>query len=315
MIYRRALLGGPGRRALASLGLTVALALAAQPAPVRAQDGSPYDPPTQEDSVKELESGRILSIFPHGDIVAPYIADPHAPDSALSGQWVVDKRIESTRGSRIWLRVGGRFGLLRRDPAEPGGRRWQFSLDAGIDAVFDVENSLDNIGWDGNYGLSLTTTGSGPWGYRFAFLHTSSHIGDEYIQRTGRERIGYTRGEWLVAVTRIFRTNWRAYGEVGYSVDPLPEAFQEALRLQTGLEWQRSGSQRGKRWGRYAALDLSALEELDFKLDAALQTGLVIESGGRRWRIGVELYNGRVPIGEFYRYRETAVTVGLWADL
>ena len=148
-----------------------------------------------------------------------------------------------------------------------------------------------------------------------AFLHTSAHVGDEYAERHGRLRIGYTRSEWLVAVTRIFATEWRLYGEVGYSLNPKPEAFQDHLRLQAGSEWQRSGRQRGKRFGRYLAMDLSSMQELDWKLDVALQAGVMIESGARTWRLGIELYDGRVPLGEFYRDRESYATLGLWADL
>lgn len=41
----------------------------------------------------------------------------------------------------------------------------------------------------------------------------------------------------------------------------------------------------------------------------------MIESGARTWRLGFEIYDGRVPVGEFYRIRKTTMTVGVWVDL
>jgi hypothetical protein len=51
----------------------------------------------------------------------------------------------------------GTVRMLRIDPAIQGGRSWQVSIDAGLDALFDSQHSRTPIGWDGNYGFVLTT--------------------------------------------------------------------------------------------------------------------------------------------------------------
>ena len=94
--------------------------------------------------------------------------------------------IPDTSGTRTMLKAGGRFGIVRWEAAPGGGRSWQLSLDAGLDAMFDSQNSLDNVGWDGNYGITLTTASASRFAYKLGILHCSSHVGDEYMERTGR---------------------------------------------------------------------------------------------------------------------------------
>ena len=67
--------------------------------------------------------------------------------------------------------------------------------------------------------------------------------------------------------------------------------------------------------GWYAALDLQAMEERDWSLDAALQIGVQFLNRDRRWRLGLEAYDGRVPLGEFYQDDESYVAFGIWMDV
>ena len=69
---------------------------------------------------------------------------------------------------------------MRIEPARPDGRVWQVSIEAGLDAYFDSQNRLDAVGWDGNYGLTVTTASSSPIALKIAVLHISAHGGDEY---------------------------------------------------------------------------------------------------------------------------------------
>ena len=71
----------------------------------------------------------------------------------------------------------------------------------------------------------------------------------------------------------------------------------------------------GERFGWYAALDLSTLEERDWRVDAAAQGGLTLPIGRRTHRFGVEIHDGRVPLGEFYQTTETYVALGVWIDI
>ncbi len=259
-------------------------------------------------------SGTTFKLFPSGDVYPVYVADPHRPTNAITEMFYDNVRIEDTDTPRSGLNAGGRFGILRIDSGKPGGRSWQVSISAGIDAVFDSQHKLDAIGWDGNYGLTVTTATGGPFGFKVGVLHQSSHIGDEYAARTGRERINYTREEVVVGMSWRVRPRLRAYGETGVQYIGRSEA-QEPWRYELGLEYESRPKLWGGRFAWYAAGDLSSMEERDWRLDNALQAGLVTRSDGRTYRLGVGWTDGRPPLGEFSFYTEQWLTFGFWIDL
>jgi hypothetical protein len=293
---------------------TLTIALIALPAFAQAPEGGfKTDPEVGKQPAWTLGSGRTLWLFPASDVYPVYIADPHRPMTAVMAMFYTRTGIHDSTDARTGLNIGGRFGIFRLDPAQPGGRSWQLSVDASLNAQFDSYNKLDNIGWDGKYGLSLTTS-SGPLSFRVGVLHDSAHIGDEYAERTGRTRIDYTREEVLFGVAWRLAQGWRVYGEGGYAYYQLTEE-QRPWRAQGGLEYTTRRMLLGGRFAWYAAVDFSATEERDWRLDTAVQAGVTSTSAGRRWRIGVEYVDGRPPMGEFFRDTEAWFALGVWIDL
>jgi hypothetical protein len=144
--------------------------------------------------------------------------------------------------------------------------------------------------------------------------HDSAHVGDEYAERTGRRRIGYTREELVVGVSVRPAPRWRLYAEggLGYGL----EDFQEPGRLQAGVE--RLGARRfwNGRMSWYAAADLQPFQENDWKLRSALQLGFVLPTGRGtgRHRFALELVSGRSVMGEFASHDETSIGVGWFFD-
>jgi hypothetical protein len=270
----------------------------------------------EEEAVQTLDSGKTLRLLPRGDLYKPYIADPHRVNFSAQVLGMIHNDIDSAGDLRIGLKAGGRFGILRRHPNDHPELGWQVSFEAGLDAQFDIENSQDNIGWDGNLGWYLTAATEKGWSYKLAALHTSSHIGDEYIEDTGRKRINYTRREIALGISKQFNAYYRAYGEAGLGYDPGNEDLQEPGRLQAGFEFEHSlKSVWGNLLGWYAALDLSSMEERDWKVDAAVQTGLSLPVKERMHRVGIEVYRGRPPLGEFFQDTEMQITFGIWVDI
>jgi hypothetical protein len=295
---------------------TISLALVGHGAPALAQApsaGFETHPEAGPQPAWTLGSGRTIWLFPVGDVYTVNIADPHRPMNAVMAHFYTRTAIYDSTDVRTGLAAGGRFGILRIDPAESGGRSWQVSVDAGLNAQFDSNNKLDNVGWDGNYGLTLTTS-SGPLGFKLAILHDSAHVGDEYAERTGRTRLDYTREEVIVGLSVRPANGWRLYGEGGYGYYLLTEE-QRPWRTQGGLEYTTPLALVGGRFAWYAAVDFSGTEERGWRLDTAVQTGLTTTSGGRRWRVGVEYVDGRGPLGEFFQDSEAWFTLGIWIDL
>ena len=260
-----------------------------------------------------LGSGVTLTLFPAGEVYPVYVADPHRATNSILVAFLPQPRIPDTRSPQAILNGGGRFGILRIDPQTKDGRAWQISIDAGLDAIFDTQNRNDAVGWEGNYGLTGTTA-KGRLGMKFAVLHTSAHLGDEYQDRTRRQRINYTREEVAVGASWRWSEPWRVYGEIGVMYRQGGET-QEPGRLQAGLEFESRRRLWGDRFAGYWAADVSSMEERDWRLDTSLQGGLVTRSNGRACRLFLQFHNGRPPVGEFYTYSEVRLSLGLAIDL
>lgn len=290
--------------------LIVAFGLLPLPAP--AGEGADTDRPPGELGIEE--SGGQVVLFPRGNLYAPYIADPQQVGFGLMAAAVGDPQIEDSGELRSILKLGGSFGLFRVHPAGQPDRGWQLDLGAGFYGQFDADSSLDNIGWDGIYALTLTGAFAHGLSLKLGSHHISSHVGDEFAERTGRKRINYTREELVAGLSWEPRDRVRTYAEAGWAYSP--REFQEPWRLQTGLEYEVPGVFLGGRLGWYVAANLSSWEERDWEPSLTLQIGLAFPAGeDRRWRAGLELHDGRVPIGEFFGTDERYALVGLWLDV
>jgi hypothetical protein len=258
---------------------------------------------------------RTMRIFPAGEIYPVYVADPHRTTNAIAPSFYTHMRLPDSRSPRTFLAVGGHFGMLRIEPAATGGRFWQISLDAGMDALFDSQFKNDAIGWDGNYGLTITTAAdTSRLGFKVAVLHVSAHLGDEYEERTDTGRINYTREELALGAGWRFHPRWRAYGEVGIAYI-LRSERQEPLRWQSGLEYEGPPALLGGRIAWYGAVDLSSLEERDWRVDSAFEGGLVTRSGGHAYRLFAKWYDGRPTVGQFATISERSFALGFKFDL
>ncbi|HEV2846962.1 MAG TPA: DUF1207 domain-containing protein, partial [Thermoanaerobaculia bacterium] len=221
-----------------------------------------------------------FQMFPPSNLYPQYIADPRAPRFGVMLLGFPSPRIPDSGDRRVGLKLGGRFGLVRFHPQDQPERGWQVDIEAGFTGQFDIEHSLDNIGWDGTYGFLVSSEITPDVRIQFGAKHISSHVGDEYAERTGRQRIDYTREELAAGTFWTFAPQWRIYGEAGWNYEPRENIGQEPGRLQLGLEHEAPGSLRGGRLGWYAALDLSSFEEKGWQADPTLQVGLLVPSGG-----------------------------------
>ncbi len=259
-------------------------------------------------------AGYRATFFPLGHLYAPYLADPRSVGLAMKWVAVTDVEIEDSGSPRWNVKAGGSFGVIRWPPRDGSERGWQVGIDAGFNGQFDVEKSYDVIGWDGILGLPVTAAFDHGLSLKAGPRHVSSHVGDEYMERTGRRRIEYTREELMAALSWEFRERWRIYGEAGWGTTLRNKDLQEPLRAQAGLECSSPGGLWSGRAGWYTALDASATQERDWQLDLSVEAGLIFAAGVRRWRLGVQYYDGRVPLGEFFQDDEEYLALGLWLD-
>lgn len=264
-----------------------------------------------------LKSGWNMVLSPAGDLYHRYIADPYSPSFSIMRMSFSKTEINEAGKSRWGLRLGTRFGLLRFHKDGDPNHGFQLDIEAGCIGQFDIDNNWDNIGWDGIYGIQLAWAPFGGFAFRFGTLHDSSHVGDEYAERTGRERINYTREDWILGGSWYFTKKWRIYAEVGYARELRNEDLMDPLRVLYGLEYVSSDSFWKGRLGWYAAANVSSYEENDWNLNNTIQVGLIFSAKdlSRNYRLGIEYYNGRSHFGEFFQDYEKYLAVGFWFNL
>lgn len=247
-------------------------------------------------------------LLPGGTLYAPYLADPHEQRISLEWLQLLDEDIPFSGDDRFGLHLGGQIGLLR---GHARGYAWQLSVEAGYRAQFDNDARQDNIGWDGDYGLSLEWRAHPRHAGKLFLLHTSSHIGDEYIERTGSQRINYTREELGLAMSWMPRSRWRAYFEAGWAYDLRNHAVQDPWRGQGGLEYLAPGALWGGQLGWFAGADLAVHEERDWRADTALTLGVWLPGAGRGLQFDLHYVNGRPFLGEFFQSTEQYLALRL----
>ncbi len=262
------------------------------------------------------DPGRVWLPVPETHLYPLHLADPRRPVFGLQRMHFSRSEIDQAGNDRFGLKLGGRLGLVRRHPEDRIDRGWQLSMEGGFTGQFDIDNSTDNIGWDGVYGLTLSWRSSQALAFKLGALHnTSSHIGDEYIERTGRKRINYTREEMIGGVNWSITDRWQTYVESGWAYDLRNDELQEPWRAQAGLEYAATNSLWRQRLGWYAAVDTNATEERDWDVDTTVQAGFMYQARERVWRLGIEYYNGRSLIGEFFQDDERYIALGFWLDI
>lgn len=254
---------------------------------------------------------------PESDVYPRYIADPVRPGFSLMRLYMKDGEIPETGDDRYIFSLGGRYGFFRIYAPYFLNSRFQLDIEGAFLGQFDIDNSLDNIGWDGLYGVLLTWGAGDTMAFKLSAQHDSSHVGDEYMERTGRPRLNYTREEFVFGTRAGFKSGVNVYGEIGYGHDLRNKEYQAPWRIQAGIEFEVSDLFLDGRCGLFAALDAESFEESDWRKDVTIRTGFTAPVGwlGRVYRIGVEYRNGRPVIGEFFRNQESYYAAGLWMEL
>jgi hypothetical protein len=260
------------------------------------------------------DSKQVLDFLPDAEFYPQYVADPIRSQSAVMLVKVPSSDIPETGDARFALRLGGRFPIARLHREGDEERGLQLDFEGGFFGHFDLGHSLDNIGWDGLFGLSLAYKPTPDLAFRIATLHDSAHLGDEYEERTGRTRVGYTREEIALGASWRAAARWRLYAEGGCSYGTKP--FQERLRAQTGVEYSGALLPHATHVSWYGAVDLRAYQENDWRPRVTGQLGLLIPTprGAGRYRLALELASGRSVLGEFYQAEETYVGIGWYFD-
>jgi hypothetical protein len=251
---------------------------------------------------------------PPADLYEPYAADPRRSRHIISLINATHSNLPDSQNLRWGLSIGGTYGLARLIPRKAPDRAWQLEVEARFYGQYDIHYALDEIGHDGRLGGLLIKSVTDDVAVRLTFIHTSSHVGDEYILRNHlTERPSARREEVGTGISWKIAKNVRTYAEAGYGLN-LGKG-NRPMRVESGIEFHDKPRLGAGRF--YAAVDATSFQENGWKVSTNLQTGVLFQSHGsdRKYRFGIELYRGRSQVDSFYRYHERYATIGMWLDL
>ncbi len=248
------------------------------------------------------------TLIPEGLIYRSYLAGPK--ESRFGSVWFKE---QSGEGSLWDIALGGRVGVLRfgnRSAVHPEG--WQLDIEGAAFPRLDItEGRRDLVSVDFRFGIPLTY-GFGRYQMKLAYYHLSSHLGDEFMERTGTQRINYVRDALVWGHSYFLTPDIRTYGEIGYSYNT--DGGAEPWEIQVGFEYAPP-CPTGICGAPFLAVNFLSQEEYDFGGLFTAQAGWAWRNAvGRLFRIGVHYHNGKSTQFEFFDQHEEQIGVGIWYD-
>lgn len=273
-------------------------------APLLAQEASSDSTIPSDSAAVEEPSG--WDIGPPGQVYPLYLADPRRPQTNAGLLHVLSSDLNDEFGSghvRTTLSLGGRVPVVRYTGS--GVQAWEFSVEGAFFGFFDASQSLENIGWDGWYGFLFSWRFARSWSTKLHYRHLSSHLGDEFIERTGRDRIGYTREDFTLGLAWEPLPGATVYGEGGVGIHD-GAGRQEAGYFQFGAQYRDDDPILWDIFDWQVGTDFQLYQEDDYRPGFTVQGALLVPMGrqGQQFRLALEYHNGRVLIGELSEFSE-----------
>ena len=213
--------------------------------------------------------------------------------------------------SYIDTAIGAQFGLGRWAPVGHEHEGIQLDVFGAVFTRFNDRRLLTAA--DYRAGIPLTYA-KGPWSTKLSYEHTSTHIGDEYSAVTGRMQKALAIDEIVLGVSRYFGEHIRLYGQYGYAFLTSDKTNgNQRNRFDLGISYSNYADTTC--WGRpYAAYDMDLRQYQSYRVNSTFQAGWQWVHSGRSVRIGVELYDGKSPYGQFYKEKESWAALGFYYD-
>lgn len=247
---------------------------------------------------------RRITFFPKGPLLYdPYIAAPRQSRSAVKLQFPVG----DGRNVKVENTLGFARSLARWTSLEEPQKAREIEFEAAVFARFDLHEQYDFDASDWRFGIPFAWR-DGDFAWKIHLYHMTSHLGDEFMDRTGAEPIAYHLEEASFGLSWDASAGSRVYGEAAAAI--YTGAPTESGRFQAGWEWA------GRKWtsgfSPYLAVDVQSRKEQDWTPGKTLAVGLAY---GRDIRFGLEFFDGKDPQTQFLKERVRYLSVGVSMDL
>ena len=256
-----------------------------------------------------------MSFLPGNHLFRPLVADPKEATffaSHLGGS-------SASRGARTAsVGMGSTVTIVRWNGSGPGDGV-EFGLGGGVFAQFDLtRQSHDLINADYVIGLPIAFR-RGPYAVRFRAYHQSSHLGDEFVETRGAQRLNLSFESFELLASRDFGPV-RGYAGGEYRFNRNPQDSLEHGVLHGGVEYRhpaplaRFGSRGALR--PVVALVAQSFEYRSWRVGWSGRVGVELGAAGatggegRTIRFLFEFYDGPNPYGQFFAEDITAIGFG-----
>ncbi len=214
--------------------------------------------------------------------------------------------------------LGGRAAIIRygtRYQGRPIG--WELQIEGAGMPRINLDENWDLESADFRFGLPLIY-GNERVQWKLSYYHLSSHLGDEFIERTSfppSMRVNYARDEIVLGFSFFPLPAWRWYAEAGWAF--YADEGADPWEFQFGLDYAQPGptSARGT---PFFAVNGYLREEVDYGGSLTAQAGWLWRGySGRVLRTGVHYFNGKSSQFEFngpLEQFEQQIGGGLWYD-
>ena len=244
--------------------------------------------------------GTVRTLFPRdGFLYDPYLA---APRQSQTGSKLLlplragdDPRIENALGLTL--------PVVRWSGVDDPGSGTEIEIEAAVFARFDISERWDLDAADFRFGFPIVQR-TGDLAWKLHLYHLTSHLGDEFIERTGTQVVPYHLEEAAAGISWDFAEGARVYGEAGVAVYTSRPTGNG--RVQLGAEW--AGRRGSSGLSPYVAVDIQARNEQDWNPGKVLAAGIAY---GRDVRLGLELFHGRDSQTQFLDDNIFYLSVGL----
>jgi hypothetical protein len=285
--------------------------LADRPLPGSVQDEYEQELQARRDFTRYTWRGARITFLPNSLLWEPPLAVKKDPKMQFLATSLANYRSEYTVDT--W--IGGTQGLFR---FEPEGADFAAQLD--IFGLVQTRLSPDDLlAADYRFGLPVSWRW-GWWQGKIGYEHTSAHLGDELILRTGRQTRSFAKDEVVLGIGRIVEDNLRVYGHIGYAfsfqVPDVESSTRNRMRYDVGAEWLLR-CPTGWMGSPFAAANLEWRGDQGYTPNWTLQAGWLWRNPLRREgmvRVFGEYYTGRSPYGQFLQTREQFYSVGFGFD-
>jgi hypothetical protein len=253
-----------------------------------------------------------VDLFPRPNEIFPaLIADPRHIQLSAS-YYRLDGRNTSD------LALGHAWGLTRWRTGQNQDWLWETDLEGMATSRFHIAGGVNEFETvDFLAGLPVTVR-RGDVSFKGGLFHQSSHLGDDYIRRTGDSGFRYSV-EGLRAQAALEPCAFaRAYAGAEYLLHSVPSPRRWSL--QGGLEASSPdlGLSKEVPTSLFVAEDLQWKERVAWNTDSHTLAGVKIrfrESPTRALRVAFGYFTGHSPYGQFYAGRTHYADLSLSLEL